>query len=471
MPYPEGCHRGILGLVVLLGMTSLFGSVAGCRGPTVILDEVLPYGLPRAATDARQWAWQLPNGESGAEQLEAEPEPEPEQDGARDWRDVRIWYVTDREPVWWHRGGGHRKFAHAFGTDRLSGITWGIAKLRVRDRFEPLDDEPLYEPDAAVAIVKHPPVDDSGEREADDGAVAQMAGSRNFAPLPYADHLAFGEALRSSARDLAERQAEPVHFLIYVPGYRTTFAEAAEDFAQIIHATDFQGVPILYSWPTQHRALDYLGDRESALWSADKLRELVTLIADEVDNRQRSISIISHSSGATVVGEALRVIDVQEAARDREPRRHVINQIIMAAADVDRDIFFDRYAEALRQVAARTTIYVNKRDTVLRLSAVIRRPTGRPMERLGGGWTDATPFWQRSEALRNDRGQRLGRIDWADVTNLRQSLMGHDYHVRSPEVAWDMKHALQGYPPEARLLLPRDTRPYALRYWEIPGDR
>jgi len=128
------------------------------------------------------------------------------------------------------------------------------------------------------------------------------------------------------------------HVLLFVHGYNTRFEEAVYRFAQIVHDSGAQVVPVLFTWPSRGRLLDYVYDRDSAIYSREALEAVLTAMAG--DPKVGSISILAHSMGNFVVIEALR----QMAIRDRvlSPK---IKDIMLASPDIDVDVFRRQIAE------------------------------------------------------------------------------------------------------------------------------
>jgi esterase/lipase superfamily enzyme len=55
--------------------------------------------------------------------------------------------------------------------------------------------------------------------------------------------------------------------LVFTHGYAESFAHAARRTAQLAHDTEFDGVPVLFSWPSRGILLGYLMDSLSVEWS------------------------------------------------------------------------------------------------------------------------------------------------------------------------------------------------------------
>jgi esterase/lipase superfamily enzyme len=143
--------------------------------------------------------------------------------------------------------------------------------------------------------------------------------------------------------------------LIFVHGYRTSFEDAIFKTAQIVFDTHFSGVPIAFSWPSKNNLLGYDYDRESASYSWDSLLELLHLIKD--DARISRVYIIAHSMGNQIVLDALARIPHAEPD-------FKLSEIIMAAPDVDRDLFIKRMQE-LKRVSNGLTLYASSSDKAM----------------------------------------------------------------------------------------------------------
>lgn len=67
--------------------------------------------------------------------------------------------------------------------------------------------------------------------------------------------------------------------LVFIHGFNTSFEEAAFRFAQIIFDMRFNGVPILFSWPSREDTANYWYDKESAMGAGKCLTEVIRNIA------------------------------------------------------------------------------------------------------------------------------------------------------------------------------------------------
>ena len=59
--------------------------------------------------------------------------------------------------------------------------------------------------------------------------------------------------------------------LVYVHGFNQSFETAVLDAARLSDGLEFRGETMLFSWPSKNSLLNYIYDRESAMWSRDAL--------------------------------------------------------------------------------------------------------------------------------------------------------------------------------------------------------
>ena len=151
------------------------------------------------------------------------------------------------------------------------------------------------------------------------------------------------------------------HALIFVHGFNTSFEYALYRTAQIAYDIKFDGVALLYSWPSKGALTvhDYSHDRESAGQAEPYLREFLELVAR--DTGAKSVSIIAHSMGNQLLLPALR--DLRRMA----PANVTISQVILAAPDVDRDAF-ENIARELAGVSRGVTMLAAGNDVALDIS-------------------------------------------------------------------------------------------------------
>ncbi|MGE0699117.1 MAG: alpha/beta hydrolase [Hyphomicrobiaceae bacterium] len=148
--------------------------------------------------------------------------------------------------------------------------------------------------------------------------------------------------------------------LVFIHGYNSTFDDALYRTAQVAHDLEFDGLAAMYSWPSRGTLKDYSYDLNSAARAQAYLAEFLSRIARET--RARRIHIVAHSLGNRPLIEALRSLQL---SGDRAVRAK-LGQIVLAAPDVDRDLFADITAKL--DLGAGRTLYASNEDKALILS-------------------------------------------------------------------------------------------------------
>ena len=121
--------------------------------------------------------------------------------------------------------------------------------------------------------------------------------------------------------------------LVYVHGFNQTFETAALDAARLSDGLKFRGDTMLFSWPSKNSLLNYIYDRESAMWSRDALEEMLDPLT--TDPSVGTVHIVAHSMGTMVTVEALRQLyDRRGAAMANR-----FGAVILASPDIDIDGF------------------------------------------------------------------------------------------------------------------------------------
>lgn len=149
--------------------------------------------------------------------------------------------------------------------------------------------------------------------------------------------------------------------LVFTHGYNTQFDEAVFRFAQIVDDTNFDGLPVLFSWPSRGNTQGYGYDKESATASRDTMQRLLEALAE--DPSIEGVDIISHSVGNWLTMEVLRQLAI---AGDKATLER-LGAIVLVAPDIDMDVFRSQVAR-LGDVKTRIEVYVSADDRALRVS-------------------------------------------------------------------------------------------------------
>jgi len=162
-------------------------------------------------------------------------------------------------------------------------------------------------------------------------------------------------------RDAAE--GDGGRALVFVHGYNTPFDAAVYRATQIVHDAGYEGAPILFTWPSGGRAVDYVYDRDSANAARDALEQLLRSLAK---SGVRRIDIVAHSMGTWLTMEALRSLAI---AGDRDVGGR-LGDVILASPDIDVDVFksqMRRYGVPKRPFF----VLLSDDDRALRFSSLI----------------------------------------------------------------------------------------------------
>ena len=81
-------------------------------------------------------------------------------------------------------------------------------------------------------------------------------------PLIFNDSAGFKSQLN---RAIMKRPPGERKVLVFVHGYNTNFSDAVLRITQFVHDTGFTGVPVLFTWASRGKTIDYVYDINSAL--------------------------------------------------------------------------------------------------------------------------------------------------------------------------------------------------------------
>lgn len=226
--------------------------------------------------------------------------------------------------------------------------------------------------------------------------------------------------------------------LVFVHGYNVSFEDAARRTAQMANDLDFAGAPLFYSWPSQANWRKYRVDEKNVELSVDQLKGFLLDVAQQ--SGADTINLIAHSMGNRALTSALKEIDVAASGEQQ-----LFNQVVLAAPDIDADIFKQRIAPAITSKARHVTLYASAND----LALVASREFNSGDPRAGDAGNDLVV---------------VPGIDTIDVSAGDSSLLGHSYYGESASVLGDIARLLHDQPPAARGYLQPVSRAQ-LTYW------
>ncbi|MFT4959405.1 MAG: esterase/lipase superfamily enzyme [Paracoccaceae bacterium] len=180
---------------------------------------------------------------------------------------------------------------------------------------------------------------------------------------------AFQSRVRKALAKLPPKHREVT---VFVHGFNTTQAETAFRAAQLSHDLEQPGLTIIYSWPSQGKALGYVYDNDSMLFARDGLEQLFRGLNA---TGPIHVNVVAHSLGGALLMETLRQIDIQTPGLAAQ----LVNSVILISPDLDIEVF-RRQMSRLKRAPDPFVIFVSKKDKVLNVSSMLR---GKGRVRLG----------------------------------------------------------------------------------------
>lgn len=188
---------------------------------------------------------------------------------------------------------------------------------------------------------------------------------------------------------------------VFIHGYNSSFEDAARRAAQLAYDLDFDGTPMMYSWPSRASTSAYTVDEAVVHLSGQKLSHfLEDVVANSGAER---IHLIAHSMGNRALIEALQALN---ARLDPAQRNAPFDQVIFTAPDVDRDYFLEVF-DTIRKLADRVTLYASDNDVALQSSKILH---GAPR----AGQAGASMITHEN-------------LDSIDMSAVEADLLGHTY--------------------------------------------
>jgi esterase/lipase superfamily enzyme len=167
------------------------------------------------------------------------------------------------------------------------------------------------------------------------------------------------------------------------------------------------------------------------------IKQFLTDVADRSDAER--IHVIAHSMGADATCRA--IAEMGEKGK-------IFDQIVLAAPDIDREVFRHQIAPRLTKTANRTTLYCSKNDLALLISR---------------NFNDATRAGDSSQGA-----LVIQDVDTVDASDIDTDLLGHSYYGDCLPLLNDVHDLLRAsLSPEERKLRPWPVDE-GLLYWTLP---
>jgi esterase/lipase superfamily enzyme len=232
--------------------------------------------------------------------------------------------------------------------------------------------------------------------------------------------------------------------LVFIHGYNSSFADAARRAGQLSYDLKFPGSTVLFSWPSRAATLEYTVDEQSAEWSIPDMKEVLASVATIAPGAP--VYVIAHSMGNRVFTRGFQALLAEDPAK-----RRAFKQIVLAAPDVDAEVFTREIGPAILNKGPRFTLYASSNDKALAAS----RGVHGGYRRLGESGKDLVV---------------LQGLDTVDASSVDTEFLGHSYFGDSGTVMSDLKYVIRkSLPPEQRerFALERVTDAAIGQYWRF----
>ncbi len=235
---------------------------------------------------------------------------------------------------------------------------------------------------------------------------------------PKADAAVFSE-MQDQIRETGVSEA-----FVFVHGFNVPFHEAAKRTAQMAYDMNFDGLPILYSWPSRASVVSYIADTAVVNLSG---RRLSVFLEDLVaKSGAKRIHLIAHSMGNRALTDALELFALRH-----DGEQPAFDQVLFTAPDLDAGLFAEMM-KTIRTTAERITLYASNKDWAL---AVSRQLHGDAPRAGQGG----------SQIL------SVANVDSIDMTEIGEDMLKHSYYANNPSALTDILSLFwRDAPPERR---------------------
>ncbi|MFO1426529.1 MAG: alpha/beta hydrolase [Steroidobacteraceae bacterium] len=311
---------------------------------------------------------------------------------------VRVFYGTNRAPT------GERNPANFYGAQR-GELQFGYCDVTIPETHKEGELETASR--WSMLTINYDP----------QAARRRFVLLQTVQPLPRDRFLT---ALRAHMASSPTRE-----LLVFIHGYNNTFEDASRRAAQLVYDLDFDGTPVMFSWPSKASTTSYTADEATVGISGRRLADFLQVVAAEAGATR--VHIVAHSMGNRALLDAL---PLYVAARTSQQPGSRLGQIVFTAPDVDRDLFVDTIGR-LAGVSDRLTLYASDSDMALKTSEALH---GAPRAGLAG---------ERLVVLRG--------LDSIDMSSIDADLLGHTYFAADTGAIYDLFRLLwRGDPPPKR---------------------
>ncbi len=243
-------------------------------------------------------------------------------------------------------------------------------------------------------------------------------------------------SFRKNLQDALAKDPEGATFL-FIHGFNVSFKEAALRTAQLAWDLRLVTAPLMFSWPSQGEPEAYPVDEDNVDWTVPHLKTFLREVTSQPGAKK--IHVIAHSMGNRALVQALQGFE----RPNNKPR---FNQIVLAAADIDADVFKEQIAPGVMAAGERVTIYASDKDKALKASKKFHGD-----KRVGDA--SGLPLI-------------IPGIDTIDASAVDTDFLGHSYFADEKKLLEDIRQLIAGAAAELRKLK-REIRGNAT-FWRVP---
>lgn len=243
-------------------------------------------------------------------------------------------------------------------------------------------------------------------------------------------------SFRKNLQDALAKDPQGATFL-FIHGYNVSFKDAALRTAQMAWDLKLPSAPLMFSWPSQAKSSAYTVDENNIAWTVPHLKTFLQEVAGQ--QGAKKIHVIAHSMGNRALMQAIQNFD----RPNNKPR---FNQIILAAADIDADIFKEQIAPGIIAAGEQVTLYTSNKDRALRASRKIHGE-----KRLGDA--EGIPLV-------------LAGIDTIDASAVDTDFLGHSYFAGEKKLLNDIRLMLSTGANAEQRKLKREMRGDT-QFWSV----
>ena len=159
-------------------------------------------------------------------------------------------------------------------------------------------------------------------------------------------------------------KSNPKKAILYVHGYNITFENAIRISAQLKHDIGYEGLAVVFSWPSRGNFAQYTVDEANVEWS--KI-DFINVVKDMCDQTQiETLNVVAHSMGSRLVTASLISL-----LNDSPSYRECLGELVLASPDIDADFFKRDIIPRLTSFKLPITLYSSSKDVALKASKTI----------------------------------------------------------------------------------------------------